>query len=190
MSNSKIFLSNSLNGKKTSSSFVNSSFQSPVLSLTSNIDGEEGAEEDRLVSNNIVGSDSVDPLVTQRKNLRSSVWKYATKVSSDVGQCNVCSKTIKTTTGGTTTLRKHLLRKHNITDVAHRPESSRKTINKTISKQRKARLDQLVKIAIFEDGRTFGDFRKSGIMKFISEAIPGKNYAQSSFLHSLNIWLK
>ena len=111
---------------------------------------------------------------THGKTLRSSVWKYATKVTSNVAQCNICSKMIKTSSGGTTTLRKHLSRQHQIKDLTFHSQTTQKIINNSISKNRKGRLDQLVKVAIFEDGHSFGDLRKSGMMKFLAEAIPGK----------------
>ena len=42
---------------------------------------------------------------------------------------------------------------------------------------KKIRLDHLASLTIFEDRRTFGDFRKCGTTKFLAEAIPG------NFLH-------
>lgn len=142
-----------------------------------NVDADEVEEEERLGSIFNDANDDVDRRTTDGKILRSSVWKYATKISSDIAQFNVCSKMIKTSCGGTTTLRKHLSKQHKIEDLPFHSQTKRKTINRVISKQRKDRLDQLVKVAIFEDGRPFGDLRKSGIMKFLVEAVPGKKYA-------------
>ena len=107
------------------------------------------------------------------KRLKSSVWKYADKISSGIAQCNQCGKKIKTNQGGTSSLRKHLLQQHRELDLSSLKPTER-TINNSISKEKKFRLDRLLTRATFEDGRSFGDFRKSGMIKFLNEAVPGK----------------
>ena len=44
--------------------------------------------------------------------------------------------------------------------------------SQSITKESKSRLDHLVNLAIFEDGRTFSDFLASAMKKFLAEAIP------------------
>ncbi|CAF4473115.1 unnamed protein product, partial [Rotaria sp. Silwood2] len=78
---------------------------------------------------------------------------------------------VKTINGGTTTLRKHLINKHHLIHLAC-PAASRPTTSNTITHEQKARLDHLANLAILVDGRSFGDLRKTGIRKFLFEAIP------------------
>ncbi|CAF4153691.1 unnamed protein product, partial [Adineta steineri] len=40
----------------------------------------------------------------------------------------------------------------------------------TISREKRKRSDYLAAVDIIGNGRTFGDFRKSGIVKFLNEA--------------------
>ncbi len=108
--------------------------------------------------------------------LKSNVWTYAKKISSEKAQCIRCKSMIKTVHGGTTTLRKHLITKHNLTHLIL-PTSERQNKQKsTISREQKIRLDYLANLAIYEDGRTFNDLHKSGIRKFLAEAIPGNRF--------------
>lgn len=175
MSRSKIVLSTQSTSKKAMPSLPTSS---PQSSISFPIPNSEAEEDESLVLMVNGDNDGAEGPIMNEKSLRSMVWKYATKITAHVAQCNICLKKIKTNSGGTTSLRKHLLRQHKISDVpSHRP--SYKTINNPISKQQKDRLDHLVKIATFEDGRTFGDFRKNGMMKFLSEAVPGKTFPES-----------
>ncbi|CAF1080143.1 unnamed protein product [Adineta ricciae] len=80
-----------------------------------------------------------------------------------------------TTNGATSTSRKHLIIEHGLMHLtlpsALRPKSSP---NNSITRETKNRLDYLATVAIIEDGRTFGDLRKSGITKFLDEAISGE----------------
>lgn len=137
----------------------------------------------------ILSSDDVaqylDQSIGDGKSLRSSVWKYAKKITPDLARCNECGKEIKTKCGGTSSLRKHLINRHHITvSSSKKPED--RTRNNSISKQRKSRLDHLLKLAIFEDGRTFGDFSKSGMVKFLAEAVPGKTFTKPRWLFTNN----
>ncbi|CAF4423736.1 unnamed protein product [Rotaria sp. Silwood2] len=111
----------------------------------------------------------------ERTQLRSNVWNYAKKISKEKSQCNICKKYIKTPGGSTTTLRKHLVTVHNLVHLALEA-NPRVKIDNSISPEQKLRLDYLANLAIFEDGRTFGDLRKSGISKFLAEAIPDNSY--------------
>lgn len=135
---------------------------------------DAGAEHDVNSSPINREVDAIDKETENETSLRSSVWKHATKISPNTARCNACGKMMKTINGGTSSLRKHLLHQHNII-----PTPSRKSCTRpkrlSLSKEKKSRLDHLLKSATFEDGRSFGDFRKSGIMKFLAEAVPGNN---------------
>lgn len=108
--------------------------------------------------------------------LRSSVWTYATKISGVKAQCNKCKKFVKTFNGGTSTLKKHLIDIHGLTHLKSLPSSRAKNDKTEITRERKNRLDYLANLAIYEDGRTFTDLRKSGMRKFLAEAVPGNAF--------------
>jgi BED zinc finger len=134
---------------------------------------DTGGEQDTDSLNNDE-ADSINQATKNEQSLRSSVWKYATKITPETARCNKCGKTMKTIYGGTSSLRKHLLHQHNIVPTPSRKSSTRPKLT-SISKEKKSRLDYLLKLATFQDGRSFGDFRKSGMINFLAEAVPGKN---------------
>lgn len=106
------------------------------------------------------------------EHLKSTVWQYAKKISPVQAQCNICKSYIGTNRSGTTTLRKHLIHKHKINHLILVSSTSKPT--SSFQKDKKIHLDHLANLAIFEDGRTFGDLRRPGLRKFLSEAIPDK----------------
>ena len=118
--------------------------------------------------------DGVNKTTENDKSFRSSVWKHATKITPEMARCNECGKTMKTVNGSTSSLRKHLLAQHSLVPPPPRRAVVRKK-NNSLSNERKSRLDHLLKLATFEDGRSFGDFRKSGMSKFLAEAVPGES---------------
>ena len=118
--------------------------------------------------------DAVNKTTENDKSLRSSVWTHATKITPETARCNKCGKTMKTVNGSTSSLRKHLLVQHSLVPSPPRKAGARKKTT-SLSNEKKSRLDHLLKLATFEDGRSFGDFRKSGMSKFLAEAVPGEN---------------
>jgi hypothetical protein len=132
-----------------------------------NVTTEENHED---TNENDTNEDDTDDNVVE-KQLKANVWNYAKKITTEQAQCMKCKLFIKTVQGGTTTLRKHLVSKHGLCQLEL--NSSPRQKKNTISREKKKRLDHLANLAIFEDGRTFGDFRRSGITKFFAEAIPG-----------------
>lgn len=109
----------------------------------------------------------------EETRLKSNVWQYARKITSSIAICNKCQSSIKTTHGSTSTLRKHLITRHNLKYVAINGTVKSKKID-SLTEAKKMRLDHLLNLAIFEDDRSFGDFHKNGVMKFLAEALPGK----------------
>ena len=109
-------------------------------------------------------------------NLLANVWRHAKKKNKDEAICNHCDKLIKTTNGGTSTLRRHLITLHGLSFLNQPTSTSGFRSRKgRIGEERKKRLDKLAIHAIIEDGRTFNDLRTSGMSKFLSEAVPGKD---------------
>ena len=79
-------------------------------------------------------------------------------------------KRISTKGGATSTLRKHLVKKHNKIDLLLTSEGGEPV--ERMSSTKRNRLHQLLINAIIIDGRCFGDFRKSGFSRFLADAIP------------------
>ncbi|CAF1684742.1 unnamed protein product, partial [Adineta ricciae] len=129
-------------------------------------------EEEEVNDGIGAGHGGTDNTQEGAKKLKSNVWQYAEKLKNGMAKCLKCKTRIKTTNGATSTLRKHLIKEHRLTHLTLLPASRPKpTSNNSVTREKKNRLDYLATVAIIEDGRTFGDLRKSGITKFLDEAI-------------------
>ena len=148
-----------------------------VLSFDDNFDDNENSNEDNHAEPVAQNNEDIPVDTNEATRLKANVWQYAKKVTNEKAQCIRCKLYIKTVRGGTTTLRKHLITKHNLIHLTTY-EGPRTTTNNLISQEQKHRLDYLANVAIFQDGRTFGDLRKHGIRKFLAEAIPGNCFSQ------------
>jgi hypothetical protein len=106
----------------------------------------------------------------------SQVWQYAIRCpNSNYSTCRLCpdNKQISTNNGSTSTLRKHLISKHNI-HVLVLTNDKRKSTKSSISINKKRELHDLFINCIIRDGRTFNDLHKPGMKKILQELIPGK----------------
>jgi thioredoxin-related protein len=105
----------------------------------------------------------------------SQVWQYAIRCpNSNFSTCCLCpnNKKISTNNGSTSTLRKHLIAKHQLYELAV-PNNKRKRIASSIDNNKRQQLHDLFSKCIIRDGRTFNDFQKSGLKKILQELIPG-----------------
>lgn len=107
----------------------------------------------------------------------SKVWQYAIRDKNiNFATCRLCSdnKRISTNNGSTSTLRRHLILKHNKYELIL-PASKRKNSKPSpVDNIKKQELDHLVICCIIRDGRTFNDFEKFGIKKLFQQLVPGK----------------
>ena len=104
--------------------------------------------------------------------LMSKVWLYAKK--SDNGEqtaCQLCNYTCPCHSHSTSTIRQHLITKHNKIDLILK--SSRAPSQLIISQALKQELHQLCYSAIIKDGCPFNDLNKSGITALINKSCPG-----------------
>jgi hypothetical protein len=107
----------------------------------------------------------------------SQVWKYAIRCpNSNYATCCLCpdNKQISTNNGSTSTLRKHLISKHNIHELVLSDDKRRSTKSSLISIKKKQALHGLFIDCIIMDGRTFNDLHKPGMKKILQELIPGR----------------
>ena len=105
--------------------------------------------------------------------LTSNVWKYATKKTPQIAVCNLCNRSMKTKNSVTTNVRRHLIDQHGLSILQLAARSSSTSRQRRYPPQTKRLLDTLAIQAIIQDGRSFGDLRKAGIIKFLAEAAPG-----------------
>lgn len=162
------------NLRSTGDSFVEESDTTENRTHVPSEETDQNSNENTVTIPVQEDNQNISVVANERIQLRSNVWRYAKKNSKDKSQCNLCKVYIKTPGGSTTTLRKHLVTIHDLVQLTLEA-NPRVKIDTSISPEQKLRLDYLANVAIFEDGRTFGDLRKSGISKFLAEAIPGNN---------------
>jgi hypothetical protein len=102
----------------------------------------------------------------------SGVWEHAQRnIDAQTATCLKCNATIKTTNWSTTGLRKHLSQVHKITTMASTVAVKKSTISPKFRKE----LHELVVKSIIQDSRSFNDFRRPGMLKFLKKAVPGKH---------------
>ncbi|CAF3882952.1 unnamed protein product [Rotaria sp. Silwood1] len=142
-------------------------------------------------SNENVLSDTTN----ETKLLRSSaVWQYAVRDDNrNYATCCLCpdNKRISTNNGSTTTLRKHLIAKHNKLDLIL-PNSKRKHNKTLFNPIKKQQLHHMLIGCIIRDGRTFNDFEKAGIKKILQVLVPDyeppNRFAVVRHLKRLNVF--
>ncbi|CAF2033783.1 unnamed protein product [Rotaria magnacalcarata] len=109
---------------------------------------------------------------------KQDVLAYFTSID-DYLKCNLCvDSTKKFSLNGSsdTNVRRHLGVKHHLKQFLYPSqlqEYESKPKQKFVSTAHKQQLDKAVVAAIYIDGRSFDDFRKTGMMKFLNLAIPG-----------------
>ncbi|CAF5063478.1 unnamed protein product, partial [Rotaria sp. Silwood1] len=122
-------------------------------------------------SNENVSSDTTN----ETKLLHSSaVWQYAVRDDNrNYATCCLCpdNKRISTNNGSPTTLRKHLIVKHNKLDLIL-PNNKRKRNKTLFNPIKKQQLHHMLINCIIRDGRTFNDFEKAGIKKILQVLVP------------------
>ena len=117
----------------------------------------------------------------QTNNSHSGVWKYVKKDGEDKAKCNLCAAILSRKNCGTTGLRKHLLQVHQLQQFAV-CSTRKRTMAKRVSVEREKQLDSLVIRCIIEDGRSFGDMRRPGLLKLFNSLVPGKDSCMYVFL--------
>ncbi|CAF4657409.1 unnamed protein product, partial [Rotaria socialis] len=142
-------------------SVQSSSSSRPKTTSAITTDTDESENQDELTDDKQDDSDG--------DTLKSEVWNYATKLNNGKAKCNNCNREISCEDHSTTDLRRHLFRCIKIPSfMSHRNDSSISSIGHDL----KRRLNELVYKCIIEDGRTFGDLRKPGIIRLLEDIVP------------------
>ncbi|CAF1303921.1 unnamed protein product [Rotaria sp. Silwood1] len=145
-------------------------------------------EENLIHVSDCIASDETDndepnpqsSVVTKKTSkTKLDVWKYFTILPNGDYKCNLCPDSAKTFPKSNesfdTNLRSHLGRTHKLTDFLYPSQLPTKKLPKeeSIPDQRKKDLDTAAIQAIIEDSHSFNIFRKPGMQKFLSKAVPG-----------------
>ena len=107
------------------------------------------------------------------EDLDTKLWSYMTKQNNEKAKCNICNKIYSRKNGATSGLRKHLFKVHDMTAFGVSSERSRPQLN-AISPDEKKKLDSLLISCIVQDGRSFDDMRRPGILKVFNHFAPCK----------------
>lgn len=117
----------------------------------------------------ITGTDEIQSDNTDVLDL----WYYMTKLQNYKAKCNICNRILSRKNGATSGLRKHLSRVHKIELFGIASESPRNKAYQ-MSFEEKKKIDALVIKCIIQDGRSFDDMRRSGMLKVFKYLAPGK----------------
>jgi len=122
------------------------------------------------------GGTSTEELSTARvvngRKLTSKVWLYVTKLDADAqAACDLCDSKCSCHSHSTSSIRQHLISKHNKTDLIIK--SSLNSSKTKISEALKNELHQLCYSAIIKDSGSFNDLNKGGIKVLLNKLCPG-----------------
>jgi len=140
--------------------------------LTSSSSQHNNNSTTTTTNNNISTLTSTSNHYPGGRKSTSDVWKYAKKLNDGTtAKCNICDFTCVMSAHSTSSIRYHLIRKHQKQDLVIDSSSSNKP---KISEEFKRELHALCYNAIVVDHRTFNDLRKNGIMAIFNKLCPGK----------------
>jgi hypothetical protein len=138
------------------------------------------AERDESHDRNNQPDSQSDPAAVSKVRVQSNVWKYAYRDHDTPGWaiCKICPifpnpKRLSIKEGSTSTLRKHLANVHNKTELESVAKMDRRQVV-SLSPSERDRLHQLLIDAVVIGGRSFSDFRKPGLSRFLNEIVPGR----------------
>ncbi|CAF2863757.1 unnamed protein product [Rotaria sp. Silwood2] len=139
--------------------------------ITSNSINDPNSSE----TNTDISTSTPTPLSQQNiggRKFISRVWLYAKKSDDDQeAACLLCDYICSCRSHSTSTIRQHLIIKHNKTDLILK--SSSVHAKSKISEALKNELHQLCYVAIIKDSRPFNDLNKIGITALINKLYPG-----------------
>lgn len=124
-------------------------------------------------SDNMKTSSNGSNLIQNTTGNEFNLWNYMTKEEKEKAKCKICSTILSRKNGATSGLRKHLQTMHKI-QCQQRTMMKIRSVSQKLSIEKKKKLDSLIINGIIEDGRSFGDMRKAGILKVFNFIVPGK----------------
>jgi hypothetical protein len=106
-------------------------------------------------------------------NRVSSLWDYMTKEEDEKAKCNLCNVISSRQNSATSGLRKHLFQVHKVEPFSVISENPRSKLSHISAEERK-KIDSLLLNCIVQDGRSFDDMRRPGLLKIFNHLTPGK----------------
>ncbi|CAF3102323.1 unnamed protein product [Rotaria sp. Silwood2] len=119
----------------------------------------------------ISGDDAENPIPLKKRRV-SIVHTYAHKLSDLEYQCLLCMKIIRCSIGSNSNIKRHLIQVHGLNHLKSKSDPS-VVPKRLFDPFRKVTLDEAAIKCIVVDSRPFGDFRKKGMLHFLSTALPG-----------------
>ncbi|CAF4166579.1 unnamed protein product, partial [Rotaria sordida] len=110
--------------------------------------------------------------VKSNVNDDTNLWNYMVKLQNEKAKCKICGVVLSRKNGATTGLRKHLHQIHKIESFGITSKKSRSNVYQ-LSIEEKKKLDSLIIKCVIEDGRSFTDMRRSGILKVFNHLVQG-----------------
>jgi len=102
----------------------------------------------------------------------STLWHYLKKEDNEKARCTKCGKILSRKNGATSGLRKHLFQVHKIESFGITHENSRSK-PAAFSAEEKKKIDSILINCIVQDGRSFDDMRRPGMLKVFNHLAPG-----------------
>jgi hypothetical protein len=120
------------------------------------------------------GNGSTNVSEAEKDPTRSLVWDYATKMDNEKAKCHKCQRDIGCKGHSTSGLRRHLYSCLGLQQF--KTGNGRSGIRKRtkLSATVVQKFNSLVFDCIIKDGRSFGDLRKPGLARLLSEMLPGR----------------
>jgi hypothetical protein len=106
-------------------------------------------------------------------NRVSSLWDYMTKEEDEKAKCNLCNVILSRQNGATSGLRKHWFQVHKVEPFGVISGNPRSKLYH-ISPEEIKKIDSLLLNCIVQDGRSFDDMRRPGLLKIFNHLTPGK----------------
>jgi hypothetical protein len=178
---SDIILS-SLNNNNSNRSTTNESSLVLSTNTTKSASASDNNKNTASSSNNNTTSSSDNTNSTLTSSLHNNitgrqsssiVWQYAIKShDGKTATCQLCDYTCTVGGHSTSTIRYHLIRKHNKYDLIVQPSPTAKS-KPCICQHLKQELHSLCYNSVIIDNRPFNDFRKNGILAIFNKLCPG-----------------
>ncbi|CAF1202668.1 unnamed protein product [Adineta ricciae] len=133
---------------------------------------KENATNNSKSSSDISDDESMEAesITHTKSRQKSAVHEYASKISPNEYQCKLCSKIVRCTVDTNSNIRRHLALSHGKMQLACKSHRSPRA---TIPSDKKNLLDEAAINCIITDARCWNDFKRPGMIKFLSVAVPG-----------------
>ena len=129
-------------------------------------------------------SNAIDVIDLEEKEQPANAWDYFKKIDKDYARCLLCGKKLTTKNRSITGLKNHLSSIHKLSNFCEQSKKKQErqidtvfrkctTVEPKLTQSKIDKFDGAAVEAIIIDGRSFSDFEKDGMVKFLAVARPG-----------------